>query len=256
MSGLALRAAGSVVAPPGPGHRPDAVADGFLRDLLEPFGEKVDEELFRSGNHVTHKALTDLLLALPGVGDARPGLVLVAHALPDVLPFTVVAPYLAHRLGVRATAFSVTQQGLAAPFTALRIAAAHQRTGHTDEVVLAVLEQTTLPAPVSHPPAVDSAAVLVFAPGGGPRLVGVSSGAAADLVRDRRPDDVVVLGPWVDLPDVPAHRVPPGSYCTSVWLALAENWARWREGGGRVVLCDTDPRTGVSHAAVFDSTDR
>ncbi|CAM5629348.1 hypothetical protein [Streptomyces narbonensis] len=43
----------------------------------------------------------------------------------------------------------------------------------------------------------------------------------------------------------------PGSYCTSLWLALADHWQEWRESHRRIVLCDTDPRTGRSHVAVF-----
>ncbi len=82
-----------------------------------------------------------------------------------MVPFTAVAPYLTDRLGGRAANFAIAQQGLAAPFTALRIASAYARAGRAAEVVIAVLEQTTLPTPfplVRETPLVDSAAALVL----------------------------------------------------------------------------------------------
>ncbi|MGW4828899.1 hypothetical protein ACWEOG_15055 [Amycolatopsis japonica] len=253
-----LRGTSAVISPPGPGYQEDAAVSRFLADLVEPFGSKVDEERWQRGAHVSHKALTDRLLEAEGVRTSRPQLIIVTHALPDVLPFTAVAPYLAHRLDVTATTFSVAQQGLAAPFTALRIVAAYQRSGRCEEAVVAILEQTTLPTPhplVDDGGLVDSGAALVLGTDPGPRLASVSSGGTVGelLEPHREPGTLVVLGPWVtetvEAEDV--HRVAPGSYCTSVWLALAGNWPAWQETYGKVALCDTDPVSGRSHAAVF-----
>ncbi|MFF5635643.1 hypothetical protein [Streptomyces sp. NPDC012825] len=265
MSGLAVRAAAAVRAPEG--REPDdrAAALGYFRDLLAPFGEKPDEELFAGGRHVRHRDLADLLVADEGVGGSRPELLIVTHALPDVVPFTAVAPYLTARLGGRAANFAIAQQGLAAPFTALRIASAYARAGRAAEVVVAVLEQTTLPTPfplVHDTPLVDSAAALVLGTatgeGDGPRFVRAhSAGSAADALGREPGDDgtLLVLGPWVtkDLPahDGPVHRVVPGSYCTSVWLDLAGHWREWGRDHRRIVLCDTDPRSGRTHVALF-----
>ncbi|MFE5715248.1 hypothetical protein ACFQ7J_31050 [Streptomyces sp. NPDC056501] len=268
MSGLAVRAAAAVRSPQGraPGDRPAAL--DYYRDLLTPFGEKPDEELLNRGAHVHHRDLADLLVADEGVGRSRPELLIVTHALPDVVPFTAVAPHLTDRLGGGAANFAIAQQGLAAPFTALRIASAYHRAGRAAEVVLAVLEQTTLPTPfplVQETPLIDSAAALVLGASGddsGPRFVRAhSAGSAADalgegaLGSDLGEDGtLLVLGPWVteDLPERSAvHRVAPGSYCTSLWLALADHWQEWSETYRRVVLCDTDPRSGRSHVALF-----
>ncbi|KOX20757.1 MULTISPECIES: hypothetical protein [unclassified Streptomyces] len=267
MSGLAVRAAASVRSPEG--REPDdrAAALGYFRDLLAPFGEKPDEELFDSGPHVRHRDLADLLVADEGVGASRPDLLIVTHALPDVVPFTAVSPYLTDRLGGRAANFAIAQQGLAAPFTALRIASAYEKAGRAAEVVLAVLEQTTLPTPfplVRDTPLVDSAAALVLGTsagdgdGGGPRFVGAhSAGSAADALGREPVEDgtLLVLGPWV-AEDVPehggaVHRVAPGSYCTSLWLDLADHWREWGRDHRRIVLCDTDPRSGRTHVALF-----
>lgn len=279
--GLALRAAAAVRSPEGraPEDRPAAL--DYFRDLLTPFGEKPDEELLSRGAHVHHRDLADLLVADEGVGRSRPELLVVTHALPDVVPFTAVAPHMTDRLGGRAANFAIGQQGLAAPFTALRIASAYHRAGRAAEVVIAVLEQTTLPTPfplVQQTPLIDSAAALVLGAGAGAgggegagdgagaedglRFVRAYSAASAAealgpdaLGRDLGEDGtLLVLGPWVteDLPERSAtHRVAPGSYCTSLWLELADHWQEWRENHRRIVLCDTDPRTGRSHVALF-----
>ncbi|MFD5324741.1 hypothetical protein [Streptomyces sp. NPDC127092] len=267
MSGLAVRAATAVRSPQGRGPADDPAVLDYYRDLLTPFGEKPDEELLGRGAHVHHRDLADLLVADEGVGRSRPELLIVTHALPDVVPFTAVAPHLTDRLGGRAANFAIAQQGLAAPFTALRIAAAYHRAGRAAEVVLAVLEQTTLPTAfplVQDTPLTDSAAALVLGAGDGPGLRFVrahSAGSAAAALDGYGPGreldedgTLLVLGPWVteDLPERTAvHRVAPGSYCTSLWLELADHWQEWQRSYRRVVLCDTDPRSGRSHVALF-----
>jgi hypothetical protein len=260
-AGLTLRAAGAVLDPPRSDNPPTESDVDFQRDLVAPFGVKVDEDRFRHGAQVSHRELTDRLLDADDIARSRPQLVIVTHALPDVVPFTAVAPYLARKLDCDPLCFSVAQQGLAAPFTALRIAAAYHRSGRCAEAVITTLEQTTLPVAlplVDDTPLVDSAVAVVLGPGTGPRLTGTASGrSAADLIRDRaRRDDLVVLGPWVDdagLGACTTYRVAPGSYCTSVWLALAAHWRAWQDAHPAILLCDTDPRTGRSHVAVFET---
>lgn len=263
MTALALRAATAVRAPAGPGPGEDDPALlAYFTDLLGPFGQKPDQDLYRGGAHLHHRDLVDLLLADPAVAAARPELAIVTHALPDLAPFTATAPYLTARLGGRATNFALTEQGLAAPFTALRVAAAYQRAGQATEVVIAVLEQTTLPTPYPLAGLTDSAALLVLRAdaGPGPRFAGAQSTDDAGRALAARLDGpdadhtLVVLGPHVTdgIPDHPAvHRAAPGSYCTGVWLELARHWQEWQHTHRRIVLCDTDPRTGRTHLAVF-----
>ena len=262
MSGIALRAASVVLDPKGPGGPPDESTLEFQRALIEPFGRKVDEEVFASGAQISHRELTDRLLDADEVRGSRPQLIIVTHALPDVMPFTAIAPYLAEQLHSDPLCFGIAQQGLAAPFTALRLAAAYHRSGRCTEAVLTVLEQTTLPTAMSlvdDPPLIDSAAALVLGSGDGPTVREVASGdSAAELIHDRVPtgDELVVLGPWVDKSAATGphiYRVPPGSYCTSVWLALAVHWQGWQQAHSAILLCDTDPVTGRSHLAAFDT---
>lgn len=264
----ALLAACGVVAPP---RRPPETSPSTLsyyRDLVEPFGVEVDETLLRSAPNVSHRDLVDRLVAAPGVRDSEPDLVIVAHALPDITPFTAMAPYLDRLLGGRAVNFGIHQQGLAAPFTALRAVSAFQRAGRCERAVLAVLEQTTLPTrfPLVHDNRlVDSGVLLVLGTGGGPRIARVESVAATDSAAARLgeltakdPDGtLLVTGPWLDRDGlgqgVPFFHTNPGTYCTSVWLALARHWTAWREQYDTVLLCDTDPLSGGTHIAVLHS---
>ncbi|MFD3326421.1 hypothetical protein [Streptomyces sp. NPDC058701] len=268
MTGLVLEAAAAVRSPAGPGPaRADspraATVRAFHDDLLGPFGAKADEDLLARGAHVSHRRLADLLADSDAVRGTRPQLVVVAHALPDVVPFTAVAPHLTNRLGGSATNFAIAQQGLAAPFTALRIAAAYQRSGRAAEAVVAVLEQTTLPTPfplVRDTPLIDSAAALVLRAGAGGaaglRLAGVGSGAPDPTGWDA--GTLLVRGPGAR-PDTEAgradvHLAPGDSYCTGVWLELALHHEHWQRSYRRIVLTDTDPLTGRSHHAVFTAT--
>ncbi|WP_405431607.1 hypothetical protein [Streptomyces anulatus] len=139
-----VAASSAVRAPDGRPFHEDPGVLGFYRDLVEPFGSTVDEQSLRDGRNVFHKYLVDQLVGSEDI-DGAADLVVVTHALPDVHPFTAVASHLNMLLGGGAQSFSISEQGLAAPFTALRIIAAFQRGGRSERAVLAVLEQTTLP---------------------------------------------------------------------------------------------------------------
>lgn len=270
---MALRLhAGAAVTPPGAPYEPNETVLRYHRDLVELFGGKLDEELLRAGAQVSHTQLAELLVERLPAGFVPPDLVILAAALPDLNPVRSVSAYLDLLAGGRADqCFSVTEQGLGAAYTALRIGAAHERTGGCSAFLLAVFEQTTLPAhdPVVHDgvPLRDSGVLLLFdnGTGSGSGADEVSSvirlpeagqlGAALAELTSAAPRPLVVAGPWTDPAAVPAgvdcHRVPPGSYCTSVWTALAENWTRWGEEYDTLVLCDTDPRSDTAHVAVL-----
>src|SRR6266566_6641940 len=163
-----LRAAHAVVSPPRKPYAEDPAVLAFYRDLLRPFGREVDEELLRAAPQVDHCELVDRLVTKTDLGGVVPDLVIIAQALPDVTPFVAIGPYLDRQLGGRATNFGIHQQGLAAPFTALRAVCAFHRSGRSRLAVVAVLEQTTLPTrfPLVHDnELVDSGVLLVFGEG-------------------------------------------------------------------------------------------
>jgi hypothetical protein len=267
-----IRGISAVVSPPSKAYVHDPWLLSYYRDLVEPFGATVDEDLLRSGPNVSHLDLVTHLLEGTDVAEAvsrcRPGLVVLAYALPDVHPFTAVAPHLNTLFGGEATSFGISQQGLAGPFTALRIVAAFQRSGRCREAVVAVLEQTTLPtahALLRKGPLVDSGVLLLLdtEDSGGPALSAVEAWESREGLVERlgelaAPVDsktLLVLGPWVDRTgldsDIPRYDIPAGTYCTSVWLALARHWRSWQRTYDVVALCDTDPLTGTSHLAVM-----
>ncbi|RFU83332.1 hypothetical protein DY218_28265 [Streptomyces triticagri] len=258
MSALVLDAATGVRSPEGPGGQAALDHLPYFADLLGPYDLKADEELLRRGAGVTHRRLAELVTDADGVRDSRPQLIVVAHALPDVVPFTAVAPHLTERLGGDAVNFGLSQQGLGAPFTALRIAAAHVRSGRATDVCVAVLQQTTLPTelpPLGRGQLTDSAAALLLRTGpsaGRLELAGAGQGPPPPTPPGRT---LHVLGPAPDDSDLPhgvdLHHSAPGSYCTAVWLELAAHWREWQDTYDTVVLRDTDPRTGAAHHAVF-----
>lgn len=260
-----LTASSFVVSPQGHAFHDDPDIIGFYRDLAEPFGSTVDEQRLRKGRNVFHKELVEHLMHDEDLSDATADLVVVTHALPDVHPFTAVASHLNMMLGGGAVSFSISEQGLAAPFTALRIISAYQRAGRSRRAALAVLEQTTLPTP--HPlvdagDLIDSGVLLLLDGGEGLEAVAVESydDAEATVYRLRELandelDTLLVTGPWVSMVDfdgaADVHSVAPGSYCTSVWLDLARHWKQWQHSYRRVVLCDVDPLSGRGNVAIL-----
>jgi hypothetical protein len=264
---LSLRTASVVLGKDPNPYRRDERLLVYQRDLLEPFGVEVEESLLHGGSHITFAELAeDLLDAAPSpVGS--PDLILVAYGLPDSYPFKTIASHLDHLLGGGSYCFAVSEQGLRAPFTALRIAKAFARSGRCRSLALFVLEQTTFPYDdpfVRGNPLVDSGVMLVFGEDGSYEIAGLYGGqdgeplggplcAASDAVSGTA---LVVAGPWTDTDAVmalghPYHQVAPGSYCTSVWLDLARHHQAWTREYATLVLCDTDPRSGRSQAAVL-----
>jgi hypothetical protein len=263
-----IRAASAVVDPPPQPYGESASMLSFYRNLVEPFGCTVDEQLLKSGPNVCHRDLADQLAGHQQMRGHAPDLIIVAHALPDLHPFTAVASHLNMLFGGKATSFSIGEQGLAAPFTALRIVDAFQRSKRATQALVAILEQTTIPTPfplIEPERLVDSGVFMVLDSGTGLRVDSVESADSAAAVTRRMselaqadPDGtLLVLGPWMEAAEIgpgpTVLRVAPGKYCTSVWLELAASWQVWQQQYSTVVLCDTEPRTRRSHLAVLGS---
>lgn len=262
---LCLQTAAALV----PGHRnPNALDDELLEfygDLLAPYRVPLRADLAHRGRNISFAELAAGVLDIAPPASV-PDLVIVAYGLPDLHPLKTVSSYVNHLLGGGAYSFAVSEQGLGAPFTALRIADAYARSGRCRGLALFVLEQTTLPywEPFVHErDLVDSGVVLFFGERGGAALAGLHSAPpAAGVAEVLRPalagagDALLVAGPGTDpaavaATGVPCHRVAAGSYCTSVWLDLARHHTAWTARYDTVVLCDTDPRTGWNQAAVL-----
>ncbi|WP_216906632.1 hypothetical protein [Nocardia noduli] len=222
-------------------------------------GSELDDEP-RPADHID---LVDRLVAQIPAESFGGDLALLAFALPDSRPYLTAVTHLNRLTGGRAHSLAVTGQGLGSPFTALRIAMSYERSGRTSKSVVAILESAT-PDVSDRPDRVksDSGVLLTFDTTAGHRRVEeiftlnrAEAPRFAGLVSDTG-RLLVVTGPTADpaiTPDdrVHVHRASEGSYCTSVWLALASNRERWEADYDVIALFDTDPHTGVSHGAIL-----
>nr|WP_157528931.1 hypothetical protein [Kibdelosporangium sp. MJ126-NF4]CEL20848.1 (S)-2-hydroxy-acid oxidase [Kibdelosporangium sp. MJ126-NF4]CTQ98347.1 (S)-2-hydroxy-acid oxidase (EC 1.1.3.15) [Kibdelosporangium sp. MJ126-NF4] len=230
----------------------DAELIAYYDDLLAQFGMTVDERLLADGRNIGHTELAETVTR--GFGAARPDLILLAYAIPDLHPLRTVSAYVNHLLGGQARSMAISEQGLRAPYTALRVADAAHRGGGCDQALILVLEQTTLPYrdPLVHDtPLSDTAVALLLEPADTAGWQRPWSGTPDQLTAmiDESDGCLVVAGPWVRTDrSANVHRCAEGTYCTSVWLALAENHHRWRDQYTSILLADVDPRTGHAHA--------
>jgi hypothetical protein len=251
---LSLQAASAFVADYRNPYQRDDWLVSYQQDLLAPFGVPFDEKFLKQGANIGFQELSER--ALDGLGERpKPDLVIVAHGLPDHYPFRSIGGHVDKLVGGGSENFAISDQGLRAPFTALRVGAAYARSGRCRLLALVVVEQSTFghDEPLARDGKLaDSAAVLLF--GQGPGTWEIAAGDPAEGERV-----LVVAGPWTDparFAGTPVHRVAPGSYCTSVWLDLARHHEEWARDHDAIVLCDTDPRTGRSHAALLRRTNR
>jgi hypothetical protein len=263
---LALRVASASVASHRNPYRRDEELMGYQRDLLAPFGVEFREDLLESGSNISFVELAERALHGAPAGVPHPDTVIVTYGLPDCQPLKTVSSHLDYLFGGGCRSFAVSEQGLGAPFTALRIASAYAASGRCERLALFVLEQTTFPyADPLGPgaPLADCGVLLVFDFGGRWEISGLawSDGGLDGLLKAVAGESLagsvlLVAGPGTEpvlagRPGWPVHRVAAGSYCPSVWLDLArhhEDWAREHEA---IILADTDPRTGRSHCAVL-----
>ncbi len=239
----------------------------YNQALLAPYGMKFEPRLASKRRNFTFAALAEQLLYSAPDPMPRPDLIIVAYALPDPRsPEKTLAAHLSSQLGGQSIGFAISEQGLAAPFTALRVAGAYARSGRCGSAALFVLEQGTFPYELPfgrEADLVDSGVLMVLGQAGswdvtaarsaGPRaglaeLIRVPAGHSAQEV-------LLVAGPGIGLgaqvPGLKVHQAPPGSYCTSVWLELARHHRDWARDYKSVVLCDTDPGTGISQSVTL-----
>ncbi|WP_143664642.1 hypothetical protein [Streptomyces sp. NRRL B-24572] len=250
--------------PPARQHEWDPRQLAYFRDLHRRYDIDIStDDLTTDG--VTHTDLLDLLHS--GLSATTPpvDLIICAHALPDRVPSVQPASYLNALFGNRANSFAVSGQGLASPFTALRIAAAYTRSRPGLTVAVAVLEQTTLPIrlPLVHERELtDSGVLLVLKDSGDLSLRTLLP--AESTMRVQQQLDVITELPGkrrllvTGATAVPhqthgydLHRARRDAYCTAVWAELAAHRRDWLDRYDHIVLLDTTPETGESSLAHF-----
>ncbi|MFD5559815.1 hypothetical protein [Kitasatospora griseola] len=226
----------------------------FTGDLVRPYGLPLREDLLAEGAGYDYGEMAAGLIeqALPGGEPAD--LLILAFSSPDVLPAAPSSLRLSRHCPGQPTAFAVCDQGSATAFAALRIAAAHHRTGGCRRAVIVLAEQSALhyrPAEPVELPAEHRAVVLVCeeAPGEGMRVRQQAEPDSAQALRSVL-DEHRRLGPGAGLllaadlasGDTPegARAARPGQPFTGVWSLLADRLP----GPGPLLVADHDRRLG------------
>ncbi|GAA2797413.1 hypothetical protein RMN57_34585 [Kitasatospora sp. CM 4170] len=244
----------------------------FVSDLVRPYGLPLREDLLREGAGHSYAELAEGLLR-EAVADGRPvDLLILAFDSPDVRPGAPGSLALSRSCPGAPLAFAVCDQGTAGAFGALRIAAAHHRTGGCRRAVVVLAEQTALhyraAAPVELPRR-HCAVVLVCdeidgtgdARAGGTGAGGLritqqpcaesapaveavrgrlrSAGAGAALLLDAGLAGEPALG------DAATAVAPDGQPFTGLWTELARALPAWQARRRPVVAAGLDRRLGV-----------
>ena len=251
-----------------PGRRPAALGGvelRFMTQFLAAFGEEPDHERHAAGGG---NSFTDMARELlDGLDRPLPPLdkVVLAYHVPDMSVVEVAGCYLAGRWPGNPEVFSVSGQGVGAPFTALRILSRMHSAGDVAEGAVLVLDQSTLPYfdPDLHTGPSSDCAVLLRSDGAGgddtmeldfvdERVAGPDT--ALRLLADHGPQAGIVVGRMLaERLDPPLRPGPdlvagaPDRLCTSAWAALAEHWTPDRY----TVVADYDPHSGRLFRAGF-----
>ncbi|WP_156186408.1 hypothetical protein [Cellulosimicrobium funkei] len=231
------------------------VGDGTRRSVAEDlryvYGEGQPTDWLETGpgrDYPTMIRAARSALAERGLlDDVR--LVVLVVTTPDLQHERLLGGFVADLFDDRPYTFCVTEQGLAGPFTALRLAheeLAHggpQGVGLEGDALVLVLEQCTLPPTATRVPARDRVVALVVGHDGagrpvealsvaraprGPRPAAEAHDVAQEPGREASPDARrVVLGVDVDPGEVPdtdgviVLHADPGAAATGVWEVLA-----------------------------------
>lgn len=145
MSWGIIRAARKRFTAPSELSHNDAHLERFRRyteDMLAPFGQGLGpyEQQGQTYGEMGAALLGELLPA-----GEEAGLLILVHAVPDIVPGRATATYLSHVCPGGPLAFAVCDQGTAGAFTALRLARDYARTGDAARAVILIAEQSLLP---------------------------------------------------------------------------------------------------------------
>lgn len=265
----------------------DQLLGRYLTDMLGQYGLVLrdDVDIQNSGHSYGEmaKSLIPAVLALGGgPGDTSPAgsrqrpvdLLIFAFAIADLAPGRSTATYLAHLCPGEPLAFTICDQGIAAPYTALRLLGAYSRSVGCRRALLMVAEQATTlydpPVPAAMPTR-HAAVLLGFDADGqsslGPirQVRGIALAAAYDVVSaavtELAPSGDVTLitgngfdscGPPPPLACGQHLAAPPGQPCTGAWWELIGALGSSATAGRRVLIADYDPTLKYVCVAAID----
>ncbi|GAA3290972.1 MULTISPECIES: hypothetical protein [Dactylosporangium] len=199
-----------------PHHR--AAIGTYLADMVRPHGLPLDEDLLATGAGQSYGEMGAALIGAAVGPDEPVDLLVLAFDVPDVRPGRAAATYLSHVCPGNPRSFAVCDQGVAAPFTALRLIRSYIGSGTCRRALLLILEQSTVhyPAPVT---ARNAGVALVCSAQPGPVRVGeirVHTDAAGD------PDGRPLTAGWWELPATIERYDPALRYrCTATFATGA-----------------------------------
>lgn len=224
-------------------------------DFLAEHGLPMRPDLSSVGLGNTFAHMGDVLVDASGLRGETVDAVLLAHRGPDIDITELTASHLADAFTGDPDAFSLSNDGVGAPFRALDyalgLALDEQR---PVRVVLVVAEQTAMlyeePAGVDVPTA-DTAVLVAAEVRPGTLQVDVLDGADATAHRLREladaPDVTLAVGRAAARLLGRAPRACDVGVCTSAWTDLAGAG----EPRSTTVVADYDPVTGHGHVATF-----
>ncbi|WP_328639887.1 hypothetical protein [Streptomyces canus] len=245
---------------------PDPVEPSLARmqaDLVRPYPVEFRPELLERGERNTFLEMTqDLIADLPPLQEPL-DLVLVAHTVPDADPRRSPSCHLADVLPGDPLAFTLSDQGTAAGFTALRLVSEYATADAFRRALVVLLDQRTFlydTTGARDVPLQDCAVALLLGPEGraGEPVTRQLAGVAPDEVRStleavlNEPDGAgagrpvtLVTGQGLDAEQfgsaIDVRSAPPGRPCTGPWSALADVLPEC-EGAGprRLVVAEYD----------------
>lgn len=226
----------------------DEGLDRYFGDLVTAYGRDREWAALGGARATSYTSMAAGVLAALAPRVGRLDHIVLAHATPDIDCWTSVGCYLAERAPGGPLVFCVSDQGVAAPFTALRMAGELARdTPAAGRSMVLVLDQRTVPWPVERPelvPERDTAVALILRPA--PPGRGMRLGQHTDVAPEAVPGHLtetltstpaaLIAGPRVPLTAALRARTrpaPAGGVCTSVWADLP--------GSGGLVVAEYDP---------------
>ncbi|MFF2076654.1 hypothetical protein ACFVXG_18075 [Kitasatospora sp. NPDC058162] len=220
----------------------------FVADLVRPYGLPLREDLLREGVGHSYEELAAGLLREALAEDEPVDLLILAFDTPDVRPGAPSSLALSRSVPGEPLAFAVCDQGTAAAFTALRLAAEYHRAGACRRAVVVLAEQTALHYEPAEPvvmPERHAAVVLVCeeAPGAG---LAVHQWSGPDRPEPSVRARAEELGPGAAVLDATGAD---GGFAaqpfTGPWAELAERLPGWRAQRRPLLVAGLDRRLGV-----------
>jgi 4-hydroxymandelate oxidase len=268
----------------------DSVRDpaylAYLSDMVRPYGLSVDAGALGEGGGQSYGDMAEALLGLALPSDEPVDLLVMAFAVPDVMPWRSAASHVSHRCPGSPMAFAVCDCGTTAAFTGLRLIRAHAVGAGRPRALLIVLEQAAIhhdvPGPATMPARHAAVALRCVAAGASPLAPDSQAAGLLDSVRLRAGVDGSAVGGLLsaELAELSAGHedvtviagaglakgmlsgalpaaaevvvAPAGQPCTGVWWEVAGRLSGWAASGRRVLVADYDPLPGSLCLAAID----